>query len=285
MTAIAVREDLSQRQGLSKSAFVSFEWCQQASWFAKWERRPFVPSPATTFGSAVDAGVENIIGYLRSGQEPDLLHAMLAAEEGRARNGVEIDMAEVQVALEGFLNGEAGRKEPPLATQFDWSYARLQAHVHVTVDGIGEIDGHPDIILPVEVDDVKTSTRAKETARTVELGTYGLMVEEETGKSISRVGYLCYVRRLRTPGWQYISAEFNDEFREWTRARWGGFVRANNTDDLLNRKRAERGLPPENYSFPGSAVNGKRCRTCEYSPALGGRCQMAVVEPLPGGEE
>jgi hypothetical protein len=75
----------------------------------------------------------------------------------------------------------------------------------------------------------------------------------------------------------------DDGFREWTRARWGGFVRANNTDDLLNRKRTEMGLPPLNFSFPGGPLNGKRCRTCEYSPALGGRCDMAVTEPLPGG--
>jgi CRISPR/Cas system-associated exonuclease Cas4 (RecB family) len=280
-----VRPDLSERTGLSKSLFTSFEWCQQASWFSKWARLPFVPNPAMTFGSAVDAGVEAIITYLRMGQEPDMDRAMAAAEEGRARNEVEIDMAEVRVALEAFFHGEAGRKEPPVAEQWDWAYARLQAHVHVTLDGIGEIDGHPDIILPhVGVLDIKTSTRSKETAKTVELGTYALMVEEETGEEIPEVGYLTYVRLVK-PVWQTVVVCVDDDFREWTRQRWGGFVRANNADDLLNRRRTELDLPPENYSFPGGPVNGKRCRTCQYNPSVGagGRCQMAVTETLPGG--
>lgn len=278
MTAPAFsRPDLSERTGLSKSAFSTFEWCQQQAWWEKHDRRPFIPSPNTTFGSAVDAGVETIAKYLRIGQEPQEGHAWEAAEEARARNGVEIDMAEVHAALDAFL--------PQVAGHFDWSYVRLQEHLHVTVEGIGEVDGHPDIILPGEPWDVKTSTRAKETARTVELGTYGLMVEEDTGKPVARVGYICWVRRLRTPGWQLISAVFDDDFREWTRQRWGGFVRANNTDDMLNRKRAEMDLPPENYSFPGGPISGKRCRTCAYAPAFGGGCRMAVTEQLPGGSD
>lgn len=270
-------EDLSNRTGLSKSAFSAFEWCQQSAWWAKWERRPFIPNPRVTFGSAVDAGVESIITYLRMGQDPDMDRAMAAAEEARAQTEVEIDMDEVQLALERFRDAEAPK--------WDWSYAALQKHLHVTLDGIGEVDGHPDIIMPPSIVlDVKTSTRRKETARTVELGTYALMVEEDTGEPIAEVGYLVWVRVTR-PWWQTITALVDDDFREWTRARWGGYVRANNTDDMLNRRRAELGLPPENYSFPGGPINGSRCRTCEYNPSLGGRCQMAVTEPLPGGYE
>ena len=272
-----VREDLSQRTGLSKSAFGTFEWCQQQAWWDKWERRPWVPNPAATFGSAVDAGVESIITYLRMGQDPDMERAMAAAEEGRARNEVEIDMAAVQVALTSFVAS--------VADQWDWSYARLQAHLHVTLDGIGEIDGHPDIILPhVAVLDIKTSTRRKKTARTVELGTYALMVEEDTGDEVPEVGYLTYVRLVK-PVWQTVVTCVDDELRELTRQRWGGFVRANNADDMLNRRRVQLNLPPENYSFPGCPVNGKRCRTCQYNPSLGGRCQMAVTEITPGGDE
>jgi hypothetical protein len=140
-------------------------------------------------------------------------------------------------------------------------------------------------VLPqVGVLDVKTSTRRKETAKTVELGTYALMIEEETGEHVPEVGYLTFVRLVK-PVWQTVVTCVDDEFREWTRARWGGFVRANNTDDMLNRRRLALDLPPDNYSFPGGPINGKRCRTCQYNPSVGagGRCQMAVTEPLPGG--
>jgi hypothetical protein len=274
---VSARPDLSERTGFSKSAFGTFEWCQQASWFDKHERRPVIPNPRMTFGSAVDAGVEVAIKYARIGKEPDFERMADAADAALVRDGIEVDMGEVIVALEDFTSA--------VLPSFDWSHAELQKHLTVTLGGIGEVDGHPDIILPGEVWDVKTSTRARETAKTVELGTYALMLEEDTGRPVTRVGYLTWVRRLRTPGWQVLDFAVDDEFRDWTRARWGGYVRANAADDLLNARGAALGMAPVNYSFPGGPINGDRCRTCQYSPALGGRCEMAVLEPLPGGND
>ena len=271
------RPDLSERTGFSKSAFSEFEWCQQASWWSKHERRPVIPNPRMTFGSAVDAGVEVLVKAAAAGEPLDFDRAFRSAKDAIEGGGVEIDEDEANYAIE--------RYAVEIIPNHDWHLAVTQRHLHVTLDGIGEVDGHPDILLPGEVWDVKTSTRNRETAKTVELGTYALMVEEDTGHPVTRVGYFTWVRRVRTPAWQELSYVVDDEFREWTRARWGGYVRANAVDDLMNARAAALGMEPVNYSFPGGPVNGDRCRTCQYSPALGGRCKMAVVEPLPGGND
>ena len=274
---VSARPDLSERRGFSKSAFRSFEWCQQQAWFDKHERRPFIPTPRVVFGSAVDPGVETLVQSAAAGIPLEFGRAYAAAREAIADVDVEVDLQEVDVAIDAFAS--------QVLPHHNWHLAVTQRHLHVTLDGIGEVDGHPDILLPGEVWDVKTSTRSKETAKTVELGTYALMVEEDTGRQVTRVGYVTWVRRVRTPGWQTISYAVDDEFRDWTRARWGGFVRANAIDDLMTNRALALGLEPLNYSFPGGPLNGNRCQSCQYNPALGGRCDMAVREPLPGGSD
>jgi hypothetical protein len=44
-------------------------------------------------------------------------------------------------------------------------------------------------------------------------------------------------------------------------------------------------MTPQAHRRVITVINGDRCRTCQYSPALGGRCEMAVLEPLPGGND
>src|ERR1035437_4381052 len=179
MTAV-VREDLSGRTDLSKSALTTFDMCGQKAWLEIHHRAPFIRNPDVTFGSCVDAGAELAIMYARAGQEPEIERMLEAAREVSERDEVEVRPEEVELALTRFVSDVLPSR--------DWSLARTQAHLHVPLFDWGEVDGHPGIILPGEVDDVKTSKRSKYTARTVELGLYGLMVEEETGKPVNRVG-------------------------------------------------------------------------------------------------
>jgi hypothetical protein len=269
---IVQRDDLTNRTGLSKSALTSFEMCSQKAWQRKWHPRPFIPNPRMAFGSAVDAGVEKIVEYVRIGQPVNGELALAAAHEAGDRDGIEVDYDEVLHALTSF--------EREIVPQHDWRLASLQEHIHVTMDGWGEVDGHPDIILPGEVWDVKTGQRRKETARTIELGMYALMVEEAKGRPVERVGYFVWVRTTR-PYWQTIATEVTSEFREWTNERVMAYVRADRLDDMVNAKTT----PPENWTFPGGPINATLCKSCEYSPQLGGECRMAVLDALPGGGE
>ena len=272
---VSVRPNLDARTDLSKSALTTAEMCGQKAWLEIHHRAPFIKNPDVTFGSCVDAGVELAITYARAGQEPQIERMLEAAAQVSERDEIEVHFEEVELALGRFLTDVLPSR--------DWSHARLQEHLHVPLFDWGEVDGHPDIILPGEVDDVKTSKRSKETARTVELGLYALMVEEETGEPVAQVGYITWVRRVRTPGWEWTVACVTDELREWTRERVSAYVRAKRADELLNR----RGGEPVNWTFPSGPRNGGLCRTCQYNPQFAPPvpCRMAVTEPLPGGED
>jgi hypothetical protein len=276
-----VRPDLSERRGLSKSLLSSFDLCAQKAWLTKWHRRPFIPSEKTTFGNAVDRGVQAIAEYHRMGRKPNMGRALrlakLRAEESGP--GLVTDYAEVQLALERF--------EADMAPQFDWSAVITQHHFHEDLPGIGEIDGHPDLIWPADEDtvgDVKTAGRMKDTARTIEAGVYTLCREQETGRPVREFVYLVWVR-LKVPVWRIASTFIGDEFREWTRERIEAFVRADKLDDHVNERRVALGLEPENWTMPSGPKNGGLCRTCEHNPQLGGACRMAVLDPIQGGDE
>jgi hypothetical protein len=290
MTIVA-REDLSQRRGLSKSALTTFDICAQKAWQRKYFPRPFIPKPKMTFGSCVDAGVEILVTYARAGLELDIERAMAAAVEVQERDGIEVDMAEVESALGAFVTD--------VIPAFDWSLCRTQAHIHVTLEW-GEVDGHPDLILSSNaVWDVKTAANPKKTARTIEGGLYALMVEEETGKPVPEFGYLVWVRggywqgfgsdaihqrelksgprkgQMVNEGHEVPHTYVDDELRRWTKARVSAYVNADRADDLLNGARARRGMEPLNYTFPSFAVNASICGDCEFNPHLGGNCQLA----------
>lgn len=273
MSALAVRADLSARTSLSKSALAVADLCGQKAWQEIHHRRPMIPNPDVTFGSAVDAALEQVLMAARAGLPIDTAQPMAAAAEIVERDGIEIHMDEVAAAVHDFTRD--------ILPAHDWALCGLQVHLNAEIEGWGECDGHPDIVLgDGSVWDNKTSKRKKETARSLELGFYALLREATTGIAVPEVGYFTRVRVSR-PYWQTISTPVTDEFRDWTRERVDAYVRATRADALLNRAGGE----PVNWTFPSGPKNGGLCRTCQYNPMFGGPCPMAVTDPLPGGGE
>lgn len=264
---LVVREDLTHRTALSKSVLGTFDLCQTKAWLSIHDPRPFVPNEKVVFGSAVDAAVEVVVTYARMGEAPDLERATAAAEEVIARDGVEVDILEVQKAIAGFATD--------VLPKFDWSFARTQASISEVLDGLGECNGHPDLVLSDgRIYDVKTSARAKDVP-SVELGFYALLVESETAKEVPAVGYLNWVR-LKRPYWQIVEAPVTDELRRWTYERAAAYVRAHKADALLNAK-TERA---SNYSFPGGPKFDGLCGDCPWNPTYGGTCLIALREEV-----
>lgn len=262
-SVLVVRDDLSRRNVLSKSALTTFDMCQQQSWFDLHERRPLIPNERLTFGSAVDAAVEQIVVMLRSGNPIQMPRVMAAVDEVIARDDVAVERDEVERAAEMFV--------PQVAAHYDWAYCRTQPSIDITLPDLGDINTHPDLILAGNlVRDVKTGMKAKPDEPTLELGFYGLCVEAETREPVPTVGYFSWIRVAR-PYWQIREFLFTDELRRWTRERAGGYVRAKKADEVLNRKTPS----PRNYSFPGGPKFPSLCADCAYAPANGGPCQMA----------
>lgn len=259
------RPNLDARTALSKSALVAFDLCQTKSWYAIHDRRPFVPNEKVTFGSAVDAGVEQIVWDLRAGLPIDEGKAFGAAAEMVERDKVEVTFSDVESALRRFAVNVA-----PL---YDWTDVALQVHLNTTVDGLGEVDGHPDIIWPDNVvRDVKTGS-PKKSAETPELGLYAILVEAITGRRVPSVGYIYYDRKLVTPQWGVIEAPFTDEYQRWAYERAAAFVRAKHGDAILNADG-----PPVNYTMTGGPKFDGLCGDCVYNPKVGGPCPIVKKE-------
>lgn len=269
--ATVLRPDLSQRTALSKSAINAFELCQTKAWFEVHDRRPFAPNEKVSFGSAVDAAVEKVIEDIRDGRTIDEARAMVAAEEIVERDEAGVDLRAVESAVTKFVVS--------VAPEFDFSDVALQAHLNVELDGLGECDGHPDIILASNAAwDVKTGA-PKDTAITPELGFYGLLIEATTGRTVPEVGYAFYNRKLQTPKWGLVRASFTDEYRAWAYERAAAFVRARGADKWMNDV-ARPGRDPINYSFTGGPKFDGLCTDCVYAPANGGPCPMARREEV-----
>ena len=81
MTALVTRPDLSARTILSKSALTVADLCGSKAWFDIHDRRPLIPAENITFGSAVDAGVEQILTMRRAGMAIDERRSIAAAAE------------------------------------------------------------------------------------------------------------------------------------------------------------------------------------------------------------
>lgn len=261
---IVVREDLSNRTALSKSVLNAFDLCPTKVWFGTHDPRPFITSEKVVFGSAVDAGVEVIVKSLSSGQPVQMDRAFAAAAFIVEREGIELMFSDVERALEDF--------ERDVAPKFDWPLAVTQASITAEIEGLGECNGHPDIILGSgSVWDVKTSGKAKELP-SVELGFYALLLEA-TGGVVPSVGYMNYVR-LKRPYWQLIEQPVDNELRRWTYERAAAFVRARKADEVLNAK-ADRAI---NFSMGGGPKFAGLCNGCPYNPAVGGPCLIVTRE-------
>ena len=266
------RPDLSKRTALSKSLLGSFDLCQTKTWYGIHDPRPFVTNEKVVFGSAVDAGVEVIVKALSSGQKPDLPRAFSAAAFIVEREDVEIVFSQVEDAIESFLYD--------VVPQVDFTHAVTQANVTATIPGLGECNGHPDIIMDDgSVLDVKTSSRAK-TVPSLELGFYALLLEA-TGVVVPTVGYLNYVR-LKKPYWhgypkragdtmgQPLVVDVTDDLRSFAYEKAHAYVRAKQADDMLNT------IGTDNYSMTGGPRFDSMCLDCPYNPANGGPCVIAV---------
>lgn len=248
------RPDLSERTATSKSLLNAFDSCQTAAWFGIHHRRPLIPHERITFGSAVDAGVEALIAYLRAGQQPDLEACLEAAIVPIQRDGVEVDLAEVRFALAAFAD--------TVSPAFDFTLARLQHHIAVEVEGIGECDGHPDVWLhDNRVFDVKTAKRPKPAAPSLELGFYALIAQAASGAAVPSVGYWTWVRS-KSPYWQLVEFPVTPDLLAWTVERAAAFVRARRADEVLNAKVGE----PVNWSMTGGPKFGaSSCGSCQYA--------------------
>ena len=260
--SLVVREDLSKRTALSKSQLVSGEMCQTAAWWDIHERRPLIASEPLTFGSAIDAGCEQIVWHAARGQEAGA-KPMQAALEAAARDpGIELDWDEVREALDSF--------RVDVAPQFDWADAVVQPRIDADIPGLGPCSGHPDIILgDGTILDVKTGKQAK-VAGGLELGFYAL-IAEASGLVVPRVGYLAWVR-VKKPYWQIALADVTDELRRFAMSRALAFARARDLDAAVNAGEDV----PVNYTLTGGLSRGWKCPTCAYSPANGGPCEIAA---------
>lgn len=255
MTLVS-RPDLSQRTSLSKSALTTFDFCATKAWHEIRHRAPLIPAENITFGSALDAAVEIVISYLRMEQPADVDRAADAAAEVIARDATEVDPGEVRTAVARFLID--------VAPQYDFRYAKTQATLRVPdLAGLGEAEGHPDVILADgRIYDVKSAKRAKDAHEaTVELGFYAVLSEADTGEAVPWVGYWTWVRTQR-PYWQTVAFAVTDELRRWTVEKAAAYMRAKRADAVLNAKSAE----PVNYSFTSGPRNGSLCGTCQYAP-------------------
>jgi hypothetical protein len=265
-----IRPDLSKRTALSKSVLTAFDLCQTKSWYGIHDPRPFITSEKVVFGSAVDAGVEVIVKALSSGQRIDLPRAYGAAAFVVERDKVELVFSEVEDAIETFVYD--------VTPALDFTRAVTQASVSATIPGLGECNGHPDIIMADgSVLDVKTSGRAK-TVPSLELGFYALLLEA-AGTPVPSVGYLNYVR-LKKPYWhgytkragdtmgQPLIVDVTADLRSFAYEKSMAYVRAKRADEYFGGDL--------NYAMGGGPRFDSLCLDCPWSPALGGPCLIAV---------
>lgn len=274
MTLTVERPDLEKRDArkvISKSFLVSADLCGQKAFLSIHDPRPFRPIEKVTFGSALDAGVELAIAAIRSGQPIPLNRVGEAAAYVADRDGIAIEPEEVVRAVERF--------EYEIAPHYDLTSALTQHPIRVEIDGLGDVDGHPDVILPSGIYDVKSSERAKpaDAAATsyTELGLYGLMRERETGIPVPELGYWTWVRSKR-PYWQNVVSPFTDAMRRISFARAAGYVRALEADQVLNAGV----IRPVNGTFPHGPKFPSLCSDCQFAPWNEGPCEMAGMEEV-----
>lgn len=247
---VVVRPDLSERTMLSKSAVVGWDLCPTKAGFELTERRPLIPNEKISFGSALDAACEALVIGKREGW-PEM-RAMAAAVDGIdfvvARDNIELPLAELTTAYRGFWN--------EVMPQFDWTGAETQPEVSAVIPGLGEVQGHPDIILDGMPMDVKSS-RYKKDLPSVELGLYAILIEEARQIEVPAAYYLTWVRSGRGR-WEIQRWDITGEARRWTWARVNQYARAKELGVFL-------GAP----KFPGL------CSDCQYAPRNGGECEIA----------
>jgi len=255
------------RERISKSFMIGADLCGWRAWYDIHDPKPFRMTEKVAFGKAVDAGVELVIAARRSGQEPDFALSRRAAEATAEDHALPIDWAAVDAALFAF--------HVDVIPQFDWAYCVTQQRLALEIDGIGAVDGHPDVILADgTILDVKTAARSKapNAAATayLELGFYALAYEALTGSASPRVGYVTWVRS-RSPYWQVVTAPVTDRMRVIARHLASAKARAVEADALLN----EGALAPANSTLTNGPKFPGLCADCSHAPWNLGACAIA----------
>lgn len=245
------RPDLSQRTMISKSAVVGWDLCATKAGFEITDRRPLILNEKISFGSALDAACEVLIKGHQKGWDAATAHsqAMDAVMVVGDRDEIELPLEELSKALLGFHD--------EVIPRFDWTNAKTQPEVSADIAGLGDVQGHPDIILgDYSVWDVKSSSRKKELP-SVELGLYAILVEEAQGIEVPQVGYLTWVRQGRGH-WEIQPWLITSEARRWAWARVNQYAKARETG-----------------AFFGAPKFAGLCDSCQYSPANSGPCEIA----------
>lgn len=268
MTLTVERPDLSRRdarRAISKSFLQTADLCGNKAWLSLHDPQPFIGNERVTFGSALDAAVEQTVTALRAGMPTNIAKAQEAAAFVIERDDQPVDLDEVMTAVHAF--------ERDLAPHHDFAFCLTQHTIRVELEGIGPVEGHPDLILK-GIYDVKSAGKAKaaDAAATsyTELGLYALMREAETGIPVPEVGYWTWVRSKR-PYWQEIIAPVTDAMRRISHARAAAYVRALEADAVLN----DGARVPVNGTFPSGPKWAGMCNDCPYAPWNTGTCAIA----------
>ena len=271
MTLAVVRPDLSQRTALSKSALGTFDFCNAKAWFEIHDRRPMLPSEKLSFGSALDAATEALIVGERDGRDATqaVADAIVYVEE---RDEIALDHEELTRAIDGFQE---------LMLKFDWTGVATQPSLWATIPGIGEVNGHPDIVLAHnDIWDVKaTGTKKKAQKKplpSAELGLYALLLEHAHGVTVNETGYFTWLRN-GSGHWEPQRQPVDDELRRWSWEQLRRFAAVKALDAQLNEGADE----PTNTVFAGGPKFSGLCSDCQYAPWNDGPCAIAYQ----GGNE
>ena len=248
---VVTRPDLSARTMLSKSAVVGWDMCATKAGYELTERRPLILTEKISFGSALDAATEVLIVGRREGwtEKRVLAGAEDAIAQITERDGIPLPESELGVAVRGFWNDVMPTR--------DWSDVATQPEVTAHIAGLGDVQGHPDVVLVGEPWDVKSS-RYKKDLPSVELGLYAILLEEAYGTEVRQAGYFTWVRGYAKPRWEIQPWEITSEARRWTWARVRQYAQARDAG-----------------AFYGAPKYPQLCDGCQYNPAAGGPCQIA----------
>ena len=245
------RPDLSTRVALSKSALVGFDLCSTKAGFELTQRLPMLPSEKVSFGSALDGAIEHVIVGARDGTPAldTMTRVAEAIEAVEVKDGMDLPTDELMRAVNGF------RAE--VLPNHDWSGVATQPDLWAEIPGLGQVNGHPDVVMADNrIWDVKSSSREKPMP-SLELGLYAVLLERAHEVIVPEVGYLTWVRSGRGR-WVTQRMTVDAELRRWV---WENARRY----AMAREKDAFYGGP----KFPGL------CTDCQYNPANGGPCAIA----------
>lgn len=241
---------------------VGADLCGERAFLDIYDPKPYFLNERMAFGTAVDAGIQHLIGF---GEEGSIATdwAMAALKPGSPA----VDRWEVERALVDFA--------ATILPVFSWTDALVQHQIRIEIAGLATIACHPDIILSDgTILDIKTAAKAKTATAAqeavLELGFYAFARLYETGRMPPRVGYVTWVRSTK-PYWQIVMADVTQKMLDRAYARASTYRRAIEADMEHNEGRDD----PENVAFPNGPRFGGLCHDCVHNPRNGGGCSIS----------